>query len=59
VLAFVFTTLSPTDIFPRWVSVAFFVPYVVKVVPCVLIWAKITFDLVSRYTAVRRPRFAS
>jgi hypothetical protein len=59
VLAFVFTTLSPTDVFPRSVSVAFFVPYAIKVVPCVLIWAKITFDLVSRYTADARPRFAS
>jgi hypothetical protein len=59
VLAFVFTTLSPTDVFPRSVSVAFFVPYVIKVVPCVLIWAKITFDLVSRYTADARPQFAS
>jgi Glycosyltransferase family 87 len=59
VLAFVFTTLSPTDVFPRSVSVAFFVPYAIKAVPCVLIWAKITFDLVSRYTADARPQFAS
>ncbi|HVH27435.1 MAG TPA: glycosyltransferase family 87 protein [Vicinamibacterales bacterium] len=59
VLTFVFTTLSPTDVFPRSVSAAFFVPYVIKVVPCVLIWAKITFDLVSRYTADARPQFAS
>jgi hypothetical protein len=57
-LAFVFTTLSPTDVFPRSFSTAFFVPYAIKVVPCVLIWFKVTFDLVSRDTGTARPRFA-
>jgi hypothetical protein len=56
--AFVFTSLSPTDVFPRSVDVAFSVPYVIKVVPCVLIWAKITYDLVSRYTADDRLQLA-
>jgi hypothetical protein len=43
-LAFVFTTLSPTDVFPRWLSASFLVPYAVKAVPCILIGAKITYD---------------
>jgi hypothetical protein len=47
VLAFVFTSLSPTDVFPRWLSASFFEPYTIKVVPCILIWLKITYDLVS------------
>jgi hypothetical protein len=54
-LAFVFTSLSPTDVFPRFLAVAFFVPYVVKVVPCVLVWAKITYELISGW---QRARFA-
>jgi hypothetical protein len=46
-LAFVFTCLSPTDLFPRSLSAAFFVPYAIKAVPCILIWIKITCDLMS------------
>ena len=45
VLAFVFTALSPTDLFPRFIRNEWMRPYVVKAVPCILIWAKITYDL--------------
>ncbi|MCF2506891.1 DUF2029 domain-containing protein [Dyadobacter sp. CY107] len=45
VLAFVFTTLSPTDLFPRFIRNEWMKPYVVKAVPCILIWGKITYDL--------------
>jgi len=53
VLAFVFTSLSPTDVFPRSLSASVFEPYAIKVVPCILIWLKITYDLVS---GAGRPR---
>jgi len=46
-LAFVFTCLSPTDVFPRSLSASFFEPYVIKVVPCLLIWLKVTYELIS------------
>jgi hypothetical protein len=52
-LAFVFTSLSPTDIFPRALSVAFFAPYAIKAVPCILIWVKVTYELVTGHY---RPR---
>jgi hypothetical protein len=45
VLAFVFTTLSPTDLFPPFIRNEFFWPYVVKAVPCILIWGKVIYDL--------------
>ncbi|MCE7066374.1 glycosyltransferase family 87 protein [Dyadobacter sp. CY326] len=45
VLAFVFTALSPTDLFPKFIRNEWMKPYVVKAVPCILIWAKITYDL--------------
>ncbi|QRR02015.1 glycosyltransferase family 87 protein [Dyadobacter sandarakinus] len=45
VLAFVFTTLAPTDIFPKFVRNEWFKPYVVKAVPCILVWGKIWLDL--------------
>ena len=44
-LAFIFTSLSPTDVFPASVSVAFFVPYSIKAVPCILIWGKIIYEM--------------
>lgn len=44
ILAFVFTQLSPTDLFPPNVRNTFFLPYVIKVVPIILIWVKILFD---------------
>lgn len=47
VLAFVFTALSPTDVFPPFVRNEWMKPYVVKAVPCILIWGKITYDLLA------------
>ncbi len=50
VIAFVFTCLSPTDIFPSYIQNQYFDPYVIKAVPCILVWFKITFDLLfSRF----------
>jgi hypothetical protein len=46
VLALVFTVLSPTDIFPRGLRNSFIEPYVLKAVPCILIWLKIMFELI-------------
>jgi hypothetical protein len=45
VLVFIFTCLSPTDLFPPILRQSLFVPYTLKVVPCILIWFKIIFDL--------------
>ena len=44
-LAFVFTILSPTDLFPRIWKSEIFEPYVFKAVPCIVIWLKINFEL--------------
>ena len=46
-LVFVFTALSPTDIFPDAIQDDIFIPYVIKVVPCIFVWFKITFDLLT------------
>lgn len=37
-LAFIFTCLSPTDVFPPTVRHEIMVPYMLKVVPCIIIW---------------------
>jgi hypothetical protein len=41
----VFTSLSPTDLFPRFIRKGILEPYVVKAVPCILIWAKIIWEM--------------
>jgi hypothetical protein len=45
IIAFIFTVLSSTDIFPKSIRVNYFVPYVFKAIPCILIWIKIIFDM--------------
>jgi hypothetical protein len=46
VLAFVFTSLSPTDLFPRALRQMLVTPYILKAVPCIWIWFKIAVELV-------------
>jgi hypothetical protein len=43
--AVVLTVLSPTDLFPRSLREELIVPYVLKAVPCMLIWCKLTYEL--------------
>lgn len=45
VLAFVFTSLSPTDIFPYVVRKEFVEPFVLKAVPCILVWGIIVYEM--------------
>jgi hypothetical protein len=44
--AFVFTTLSPTDIFPKFLREALVKPYMLKAFPCILIWCKVIYDMI-------------
>lgn len=46
-LTLVFSILSPTDLFPPYVRREWMEPYVVKAVPCILVWVKITYDLLA------------
>ncbi len=45
ILAFVFTSLSPTDIFPRYLREQLVVPYVLKAVFCIFIWFRIVYQM--------------
>jgi hypothetical protein len=44
-MAFIFTTISPTDLFPKVVRNEFIEPFQLKVFPCILIWFKVLYDL--------------
>lgn len=45
-LAIVFTVLSPTDLFPRFIRNQYVIPYTLKAVPCIMIWVKNIYDLI-------------
>ena len=45
VFAFVFTSLSPTDLFPRYLRENLVIPYTLKAVPCIFIWGKIIWEM--------------
>ncbi|MBK8081311.1 MAG: DUF2029 domain-containing protein [Saprospiraceae bacterium] len=47
VLAFILTSLSPTDLFPEYLRDEFVHPYSLKAFPCVLIWCKIIYDMMA------------
>ena len=44
-LVFIFTSLSASNIFPGHIREDFLEPYVIKAVPCILVWGKIVVDL--------------
>lgn len=44
---FIFTTMSVTDIFPPVVKHGFFIPYSIKVVPCIAVWAVLVAELLT------------
>lgn len=48
VFALIITSLSPSDLFPRYIKMHYVVPYKLKALPCVLIWLKIVYETVAR-----------
>ena len=46
-LLIMFTCLSPTDLFPKFLRKDYIVPYSLKALPCILIWIKIQYELLS------------
>lgn len=47
-LVFIFTILSPTDIFPPDWQNNVFKPYAVKAVPCIFVWVKLQAELLCK-----------
>ncbi|MDH5719747.1 MAG: DUF2029 domain-containing protein [Spirochaetia bacterium] len=45
IAAFIFTTLSATDIFPKFIRDEIVKPYTLKGFPCIVIWGKIIYDM--------------
>lgn len=51
--AFVFCSLSSTDVFPHYIRDHVFKPYNIKVIPCLLVWLKMQYDLWSSKLRLR------
>ncbi len=47
ILCFLFSVLASTSFYPSFIRHNYFIPYVVKAVPCILIWIKILYDLLT------------
>lgn len=58
IFAFVLTSLSPTDIFPRAIREGYILPYALKALPCALIWLKLTWEMWRcRYDSGHSPAY--
>lgn len=45
VFAFILTSMSPSDLFPKTIRVHYVYPYALKALPCVLIWLKLSYEM--------------
>ena len=48
ILALVLTNFSPSDLFPRYLRVTYVIPYYLIVLPCLLIWFKIVYEMMFK-----------
>lgn len=48
IFALIITSLSPSDLFPRYIRMEYVVPYKLKALPCFLIWLKIVYETLTR-----------
>lgn len=49
IVALVVTSLSPTDLMPRYFQHHFFSPYNLKALPVILVWLKIQYDVLKYF----------
>ena len=45
ILALVLTSLSPSDLIPKFIRENYIKPYALKALPCILIWFKVVYEL--------------
>ncbi|WP_158828437.1 glycosyltransferase family 87 protein [Mucilaginibacter lacusdianchii] len=48
VFALLITSLSPSDLFPKFINQQYIKPYALKALPCFLIWLKIVYESLTR-----------
>jgi hypothetical protein len=45
VFVFVLSSLSPSDLFPRYLRVTYVQPYSLKALPCVIVWLRLIYEM--------------
>lgn len=48
IFAFILTSLSPSDLFPKYLREHYVYPYALKALPCVLIWVKLVYEMCTQ-----------
>lgn len=48
IFAFILTSLSPSDLFPRFIRQTLIQPYALKAFPCIIIWLKLCWEMYTR-----------
>ncbi len=48
VFAFLLTSMSPSDLFPKYIRAHYVYPYALKALPCMLIWLKLAFEMCTK-----------
>jgi hypothetical protein len=48
IFALVLTSFSPSDLFPRYLRVNYVIPYYLMVLPCLVLWFKIVYEMLFR-----------
>lgn len=54
VFAFILTSMSPSDLFPRFIRQELVQPYALKALPCALIWLKLSYEMCRRNYTVKK-----
>jgi hypothetical protein len=50
-LTLLLSSLSPTDLFPKYLREHYVIPYVLKGLPCVLVWIYMQYELLTKQFA--------
>lgn len=48
IFAFLLTSMSPSDLFPKFIRQQYVYPYALKALPCALIWLKLSYEMCIR-----------
>jgi len=59
ILLFVFTCLSPTEVFPRFIREEFLKPYHIKAIPCIIVWVVCMDELFTWKNRAIEPSLAA
>lgn len=52
IFALIITSLSPSDLFPKYINKTYIKPYALKALPCFVIWLRIVYESLPRNFAI-------